>query len=171
VAAPPCSESRSLQSQRLTLLSGELAMRAPNNRNMGGPPTYPRTLIKHAPHKRVSNVNSLCQTQGNRRACSTALSLFGNKFLTNTREIKPLSYCYSLITIAGRVGRATVAPSIVPRRRPGGSRRTIGRSTSIWWWVRCVARIYWRCWRVRSWWWAWGSSFCHEILQVKGQIS
>lgn len=86
MAAPPCSESRSLQSQRLTLLSGELAMRAPNNRNMGGPPTYPRTLIKHAPHKRVSNVNSLCQTQGNRRACSTALSLFGNKFLTITQE-------------------------------------------------------------------------------------
>jgi len=84
--AAPCSESRSLQSQRLTLLSGELAMRAPNNRNMGGPPTYPRTLIKHAPHKRVSNVNSLCQTQGNRRACSTALSLFGNKFLTITQE-------------------------------------------------------------------------------------
>jgi len=86
VAGPQCSGSRSLQSQRLTLLSGELAMRAPNNRNMGGPPTYPRTLIKHAPHKRVSNVNSLCQTQGNRRACSTALSLFGNKFLTITPQ-------------------------------------------------------------------------------------
>lgn len=86
MAGPQCSGSRSLQSQRLTLLSGELATRAPNNRNMGGPPTYPRTLIKHAPHKRVSNVNSLCQTQGNRRACSTALSLFGNKFLTITQE-------------------------------------------------------------------------------------
>ena len=86
MAGPQCSGSRSLQSQRLTLLSGELAMRAPNNRNMGGPPTYPRTLIKHAPHKRVSNVNSLCQTQGNRRACGTALSLFGNKFLTITQE-------------------------------------------------------------------------------------
>lgn len=82
--------SRSLQSQRLTLLSGELA-RAPGNRNiggdcMGGPRTYPRILINHAPHKRVSNVISLCQTQGNRRACSTALSLFGNKFLTITQE-------------------------------------------------------------------------------------
>ena len=90
MAGPQCSGSRSLQSQRLTLLSGELA-RAPGNRNiggdcMGGPRTYPRILINHAPHKRVSNVNSLCQTQGNRRACSTALSLFGNKFLTITPQ-------------------------------------------------------------------------------------
>lgn len=49
-------------------------------------PQKARILINHAPHKRVSNVISLCQTQGNRRACSTALSLFGNKFLTITQE-------------------------------------------------------------------------------------
>nr|ACL54285.1 unknown [Zea mays] len=95
---------------------------------------------------------------------SPTLSLFGKK--EGGGGGKSL-VCYTclLIAIAGRVGRATVVPTIV-LRRPSSCGRTIRRSCSIWWWVRAIAWINWWCGRVGSWrraWWWWGS-FCHEIL-------
>lgn len=101
---------------------------------------------------------------------NSGLSLFSNKILIITAGKKtnlptPLYILMMLVSIVGRVGGATIGPSIVRCRPRAGGRRSIG--CSVWWLVRAIARIDWWCWRVRNRRWALGSSFRHEILQAK----